>query len=319
MSILITGASGCLGSYLIERFLAEEKALEGKELIAWVRDPQRLPAPFRSHPRLTLWQGGLERHADYAQELLQVESLIHPATAWGGPETYRVNVQLLRQVLKQLAQGACQQFHYFSSASILNAQHELQRAALHWGSDYIRSKAAMHLHLQSQSYPFKVSTYYPTVILGGNDIHRWTPLTAGLKALPRYLPWARRLRVSGGFHCIHARDIADIVFARWQEQAQGRDIVLGNEWHELNSLLQSLSEAYGLPQPSQLKTLDVDRWAHVLLWLLRPWMSEWDRFSFRERQIRYQAARSVDFGRPSVGESLLEILRFQGLLPDERV
>ena len=53
--ILITGASGCVGQYIAAWLLENSNA----ELLLWLRDPKKLKAVERTHPRVKLLIGDL--------------------------------------------------------------------------------------------------------------------------------------------------------------------------------------------------------------------------------------------------------------------
>ncbi|MCX5931426.1 MAG: NAD(P)H-binding protein, partial [Cyanobacteria bacterium] len=80
--ILITGASGCVGQAIAEQLLANSDA----ELLLWLRDPDKLTAVPRQHPRITLLVGDLRELGPHAAAIASADRIIHTATAWGDPE-----------------------------------------------------------------------------------------------------------------------------------------------------------------------------------------------------------------------------------------
>lgn len=288
--ILITGASGSTGSYLLETLLAESEL----PVIAWVRHRERLRQP--PHPRLQVWDGGLEALDVYTRELRHVTHLIHVATCWGGPDTFKINLRQSWQLLKRLDPEVCRHIHLFSTASLLGAQQVFAPQALKWGTDYIRSKAALHSRLATHPLQIPVSVYYPTVVLGGDSQHPYTAAAAGLNDLPRWLNILRWLSADGRFHLIHARDIARILSYRLRHDLAPARIVLGNPALDINELISRLLKLYQLsPAPAQLS---LSRVLPPLTAALRPWMSDWDRYSLRMRHLRYDTVNAASYGLP---------------------
>ena len=75
--ILITGASGCVGQYITTWLLENSQA----ELLLWLRDPLKLTAIPKQHPRIRLLIGDLRSPQLLTNELKTVTRVIHTATA----------------------------------------------------------------------------------------------------------------------------------------------------------------------------------------------------------------------------------------------
>ena len=86
--ILLTGASGCVGQY-ISRWLLDHS---DSELLLWLRDPAKLTAVPKDHPRIRLLVGDLRDTDRFAHELASVNRVIHTATAWGDPELSLIHI-----------------------------------------------------------------------------------------------------------------------------------------------------------------------------------------------------------------------------------
>ncbi|PKL77329.1 MAG: hypothetical protein CVV27_05870, partial [Candidatus Melainabacteria bacterium HGW-Melainabacteria-1] len=281
-----------------------EALLQGTDqtIIAWVRDPNRLRRS--AHPRLIIWQGGLQAIEQYASDLGQVRILVHTATAWGGPDTFKVNLRLSHRLLQALDPTICRQIHLFSTASLLDSEHRFLPQTHSLGTDYIRSKAAFHQTLDHSPVP--PSVYYPTVILGGDAKHPATAVSAALPGLRPWLPLLHCLRAKGRLHLIHAQDIARILVHRIINGLPPERLVLGNPALEVNQVIDTLCAVNGLP-PTKLQ-LPLDPALTALSALLQPWMSDWDRFSLRQRHTAYQSIHAASYGLPTDLSSLEAIL-----------
>jgi len=294
--ILLTGASGTCGTYLTRALLQSTQS----ELILWVRQAQKLSSEFRAHPRVEIWTGGLQALPDYLDRLKQVNVLIHPVTSWGGKDCFVVNSKLTQALFQALDRQQCEQIHYFSTASLLDQQHQLRPEVFSRGTEYIRSKAVMHHWLKTTPLQIPVSIYYPTLILGGDTTPAGaplTPLTHSLAQWPLYLRLLRYLKTQAYLHFIHAEDIAQIICYRILNQAPAQDLVLGNPAQSVTELMQSLLSFWGIPPASA--QIRLEALLPVLLPLLSPWMNPWDRYSLTVLNTRYQAHSAADFGLES--------------------
>lgn len=298
--ILLLGASGCTGSYLLDELLDQTD----ETVIAWVRHRERLRRP--ADARLRIWDGGLEALDRYRSELAGVTALIHTATAWGGPQTFDVNYRRSWDLLQTLAAAGCREMHLLSTASLLDGTHRPWRQAHQLGTDYIRSKAALHQRLIQARLP--VSVYYPTVILGGDADHPATAVSAALPDLTRWLPWLRWLRAQGWVHLIHARDIARIVVWRLRRQLPPEQLVLGNPALSVREVLETLNRVYG-QAPAPLR-LPLEPLLPLLLPLLQAQMSPWDRFSLFQRHLHYASVHAAAYGLPT------DLMALAAMLPE---
>lgn len=286
--ILLTGATGCVGSYLLESLLEST----AEDLVVWVRSPEKLR--FSNAQRLKIWQGGLESLEAHRSELREVSLLIHVATVWGGPQTFKINQRQSWQLIQALDPEVCRHIHLFSTASLLDSHHQPWPQAMTLGTDYIRSKAALHQMLLSTPARIPTSIYYPTVILGGDDQHSYSAAAAGLPELGRWLGILRHLKAEGKLHLIHARDIARIVSQRIRLERPAERLVLGNPAVSVAEVIGAILN-YWQQTPAR-RTLNLEAFLKPLTGVLRPWMSDWDRFSLHQRQTVYQSTYAASYG-----------------------
>lgn len=299
MRILLTGATGCTGSYLLRQLSLCH------EVYALARQPESL-LPFAESFDFEVIAGDLETLiAEHKPLLKTFDYCVHPATVWGGDQTFRVNVQQTQALFAALSPTRCRGIHYFSTASLLNEKHQFQTASLRQGTDYIRSKACMHEYL-SQGGPIPVHLYYPTVIFGGDHQHPQTPVSAFLSQVPRHLHWVKWLYIRAFFHWIHAADIAQIIAYRIAQNAPPASVVLGNPAISVMELQQELLEHYRQKVP--LWRLDLEKCLPLLLPVLSGQMSAWDRFSLNHRDIRYVTVHAKTYGLVPFAERITQLL-----------
>lgn len=157
-NLFLTGASGCLGHYVLER-LAQQRDPDFPEQPAYhlyvlIRETSRLRLPLERLPAPITWvPGDLLRIREHAALLRQMDGLIHMAAAWGDPAlAWAVNVTHTLELFQLLDPERCQQVIYFSTASLLNQDLEPLAIAGRAGTDYIRSKYEMLLRRQESGF-----------------------------------------------------------------------------------------------------------------------------------------------------------------------
>ncbi|MDT7946113.1 MAG: NAD(P)-dependent oxidoreductase [Cyanobacteriota bacterium PSP.bin.10] len=300
-NLFLTGASGCLGHYVLER-LAQQRDPEFPERPAYhlyvlIRETSRLRLPLERLPAPITWvPGDLLRIREHAALLHQMDGLIHMAAAWGDPAlAWAVNVTHTLELFQLLDPERCQQVIYFSTASLLNQDLEPLAIAGRAGTDYIRSKYEMLLRRQESGFwPERLLTLYPTLLFGGSPHHPYSHITAGLKDVLRWLDLIRFLRVDASFHFIHAADVAEMV-AHWVAHPPGAgDWVLGNSPLSLDECVEQVCAYFKkriyfrVPLPLAL--------VRGLAFLFRVRLSEWDEYCLRQRHFVYPALSPETLG-----------------------
>ncbi|MGE3726511.1 MAG: NAD-dependent epimerase/dehydratase family protein [Candidatus Sericytochromatia bacterium] len=299
--IFLTGASGCVGSYLLSTLLAKTQC----QIFVLLRQPDKLPQAQRVHPRLTILHGDLASVSDWQAELGQTEVLIHAAVQWGGVGVYQVNHTQSLKLLSHLNPQICRQIFYFSTASLLGQQGRFNPRTLSAGTDYIRSKASCYLSLHQSEWRSRLACLYPTVVLGGDQTHPLSAASQGLKDIHRWIPWLRYFKASGQFHWIHAEDIASMLLHWLRHPIPAQDLVLGNPAQSVNQVLAEFSQYTQTPPRPQLA---LETLLPFLLPLLSRQMSDWDRHSLRERQLTYDPVYPKRLGLDSRFQALSAVL-----------
>ena len=135
--IFITGASGCIGHYVVEKLLAHSH----HELFLLLRNPAKLQLDIANSSRVHILESDIRDVHQFAQLLGTMDSAILIATSWGGaPDIYDINVTANLAILNLLNPDRVQQVLYFSTASILDRQNQPLDIAGQVSFDYIRSK-----------------------------------------------------------------------------------------------------------------------------------------------------------------------------------
>lgn len=317
-SIFITGASGCVGHYVLERLAyppASSCAPEPRyHLYALVRDRRKLQLAnldeggvTPSGSRITILEGNLLNIQDFAPILAQMDGLIHVAAAWGDAKNaYAINVTKTLELFDLLNPDRCQKILYFSTASLLNEQNRPLEIAGRSGTAYIRSKYEMLMHLDQVALRDRMITLYPTLLFGGSPHHPYSHITAGLKDVIRWLNLLRFLRLDASFHFVHAEDIAEIVAYVLREIDPPTDLVLGNPPITFNQCVEQVAAYYRkriyfrVPFPIRL--------ARSLAFLFRVRLSEWDDYCIQHRHFVYQSVNTQTFDLPSQFLTVADLL-----------
>ena len=321
--ILITGASGCVGQYIAETLLRTSDA----ELLLLLRDPDKLTAVPRVHPRITLLVGDLRDLAPHAASLARVDRIIHTATAWGDPERARqVNVVAVKELLRLVDAERLEQVIYFSTASILDRDLRSLPEASAFGTEYIQTKAQCLQELERHPLAQRIVAVFPTLVFGGRlpagDRHPTSYLTAGLREALQWLWLARWLRADASFHFIHAADIATVCahlatqpHGPNPESGQGpvRRLVLGQAAISVDDTVSRLCRWRGVWRPPL--GLPLRGWLiEGLIRLLRIKVNAWDRFSIRQRHFVHEPVSPPErFGLRSVAPTLEAVLADAGV------
>ena len=322
-TILVTGASGCVGQYISEQLLRNSEA----DLLLLLRDPAKLRAVPVDHPRIRLLVGDLRDLDQHREALAGVTRIIHTATAWGDPErAHQVNVVAVKTMLGLVDPERLQQVIYFSTASILDRQLKLLPEAMAYGTEYIQTKALCLQQLEAHPLADRIVAIFPTLVFGGRisagDSHPTSYLTAGLAEAVRWLGLARWLRTDASFHFIHAADIAQVcvhLATRAHEanpepdQGPVRRLVLGQASITVNQTVRQLCRWRRLWSPPV--GLALTSWlVEGLIKLLRIEVNAWDRFSIQQRHFLHEPVSPPErFGLASYAPTLEAVLETAGV------
>ena len=310
MRILITGASGCIGHYLVEAFLQETNC----NLVLVARNPAKLKLDGLVPPRVEIVTADLRAPESLAPILGTVDTAILAATAWGNPhETRAVNVDHTLYLMQHLDPQRCQQIIYFSTASILDYDHHLLPQAGELGTDYIRSKYECYRRLQALDGLPPLTILFPTLVLGGDARKPKSHLSAGLPDARQWAGLARWFRTEGSFHFLHARDIAQVVrYLATHPSQEHREFVLGNSAISANDLIRDLCDWAGKPAYGHFP---LTPWLiDGIIKLFRIQMAPWDRFCLQKRHLVHrQPVTPEDFGLTAYCPTLEEAFRLAGL------
>ncbi|MBW4635008.1 MAG: NAD(P)-dependent oxidoreductase [Iphinoe sp. HA4291-MV1] len=317
--ILVTGASGCIGHYISEALIQETE----HELYLLVRNPKKLQVDTQARSGVTVLQGDMQEIGQFADLLKTIDTAVLTATAWGGQGTFDINVHKTHELLNLLDIDRCEQVIYFSTASVLDRNNQPLKEAEELGTDYIRSKYECLQQISrlaiapsgALSIAPKMTTVFPTLVLGGDSNKPYSHITSGIPEVTKYVDLIRFLKVDGSFHFIHGRDIATVVrhlIDNPPKEDETRSFVLGQEKLTVDQAIKEVCAYLGkkiyfrIPLSLSL--------ANLIIVLFRIQMAAWDRFSMNYRHFTYQnVVNPASFGLPNYCATMSDVLKISGV------
>ncbi|MBD2384737.1 NAD-dependent epimerase/dehydratase family protein [Cylindrospermum sp. FACHB-282] len=309
--ILVTGASGCIGHYISEALIQNTD----HELYLLVRKPSKLQVDIQARPGIHVLQGDMQKIGQFAELLSTIDTAVLTATSWGGDGIFDVNVFKTLELLSLLNPDKCEQVIYFSTASVLDRHNQLLKEAGQIGTDYICTKFHCLQQLDKLAIAPKITTVFPTLVLGGDDKKPYSHLTSGIPEVTKYINLIRFLQVDGSFHFIHGRDIATVVeylINYPPKEDEPRRFVLGQSQLSVNQAVEEVCAYLGkriyfrFPLSIAL--------ANVLIKVFRIQMAAWDRFCMNYRHFTYDNIINPDsFGLPNYCATMTDVLRISGV------
>jgi len=310
--ILVTGASGCIGHYISESLIQNTE----HELYLLVRNPDKLGIDYEARPGVTILHYDLREVERIGDLLKTMDVAVLAATAWGGSqEVFDVNVIKTIRLLNLLDPAVCKQVIYFSTASVLDRSNEPLKEASQLGTDYIRSKYDCLQRLSKLAIAPRITTLFPTLVLGGDTNKPYSHLSSGLPGVAKWIDMIRFFKADGSFHFIHARDIATVVqylIDHPPTPGEPRQLVLGQEALTANQAVEEVC-AY-LDKKIYFRVPLTLSLADLLIVLFRIQMAPWDRFCLRYRNFTYQdPVNPTTFGLPNYCATFTDVLKISGV------
>lgn len=285
--IFITGASGCIGHYIVEKLIQNTE----HELFLLVRNPDKLGFNYKYRPDIHILQGNLRDINQFKDLLSTINIAILIATAWGGyQEVLEINVKANLELVQLLNPKICEQILYFSTASILDQNNNLLPEAGEIGTDYIRTKYECLqelLQITSNIPPLRV--LFPTLVLGGEHNKPYSHLSSGISDVVKWINLIRWFQADASFHFIHAADIAAVVYYLVNHppiSPETEQFVLGNPEITLNQAVETACKYYNKKIYFRLNLSP--SLANFFIWLFKIKMADWDRFCLNYRYFTYQ-------------------------------
>jgi nucleoside-diphosphate-sugar epimerase len=316
----ITGASGCVGHYLVESLIQKTDY----ELYLLVRDRQKLKVDINSRTGINVIEGTMQDLAQHQELLGTMNYVVSTAAAWGGTEvTFDTNLHKTVDLFAALNPAVCERAIYFSTASILDQHNQLLSEAGKIGTDYIRSKYECLEKLENSSISDRLITVFPTLVFGGDGNKPYSHLSGGLKEVAGYINLMRWVKGEGSLHFIHGSDIAQIItkLITTEDSILSWDLdnfdfparlVLGEPKLTVDRAIAESCEFFGNPIGKWSPQLNLSPWLiDILIKVFKIKVAEWDRFCIQQRHFTYNVVNPESFGLksnyPNIASLLAEI------------
>lgn len=287
-NIFITGATGCIGRYVVEQLLNNEKyhlflLIRGGEKKA---DTQVLNAN-----NVSILSGGFCDIDKYKQELQQSDYVINIATSWGG---HVANADNVVNMLSLVDPKRLKKFIQFETASILGRGNVLLEEAKTEGTGYVKCKYDIYHITKNHKLSDKIIRVYPTVVIGGAKDRPYSHISKGLINLKKHLNLLKHFYIDFGFHYMHTEDIAKCVIHIMENIDNEHDLVLGNDYITLKDFLKQAVLFYDKKAIFRIK---IPSWfIFGVITIFRIKVSPWDRFCFEYKWFKYKVVNCKTYG-----------------------
>jgi len=290
-TLLITGASGCVGHYITEQLVASQ----AYDIHLFIRPSSRLWWDPSAHEHVTVHYGNMDDLSGLRDLMPHIEYIMHVFTDWSNsPYATFLNVDQTHALFAMAHPDRLQRIIYFSTASILDSQHRPLEAAGKWGPGYIRSKFLSRLKLETHPYKDRIVTVYPTLVFGGDATHPYSHISQGLPDYLHYMKYLRFIRMNGAFHFLHADDIARTAIHLLTAPNPPAHVVLGTEPIQAKDALAILRDRAGyqsriqVPLPTR-SLLQIAQWCRITI-------GEWERYCILNPYFTYHTHHPATFG-----------------------
>ena len=310
--IFVTGASGCIGHYVVEALIQETN----HELFLLVRNPDKLKFDYHARPGITILQADMRSIDRFSELLKTIDCAVLIATSWGGvQEVFDINVTQTLRLMELLDPQICQQVIYFSTASILNRENQPLKEAETTTHDYIRSKYTCFEQLAKLKIAPRITTLFPTLLLGGDATKPQSHVSSGVVQVANWAWLLRFLKAEGSFHFIHGKDISQIVRHLVEKPpavGESRELVLGNQMMTVNRAIEET--CLYLNKRIYFRFPLTQGLANIIIVLFRIEMADWDRFSMHYRHFTHRYVVSPKtFGLPTYCATFADVLKLSGV------
>ncbi len=303
-TVFITGASGCVGHYITSQLIHRSDI----ELHLLLRPSSQLRWNPANHSNVVVHYGNMEDLSSLSSVVPNMDYIIHVFTDWSdGPYATLLNVDRTHDLFAMADPNRLRRILYFSTASILDSNHEPLDAAGKWGPGYIRSKYQSRIRLPNHNFYDRVVTLYPTLVFGGDDHHPYSHISAGLPNYLHYMKYLRYISVSGAFHFLHAHDIATTTIHLMTADISDSHVVLGNPMIHAKDALSILREQSGFrswfqfPIPTKSLITMAD-WFGIRI-------GDWERYCIENPYFTYRAVNPSSFGLPTKYPTLESVIQ----------
>ena len=290
-SIFVTGASGCVGHYLLKQLLL----LADVKLYLLVRGSSKFLLDLSGYQQVTIIHGNLATIEKHRELIGQMDYIIHLATSWAPSSGARqYNVEGTMKLFGCCDLERCKRIIYFSTASILNSTHQPIDLSHTEGSWYIRTKREAYDQIQTLPIYPKIVTMFPTMVIGGNDETPYSHILDGIRLYSGWLSWLRFFSLPGSFHFLHAADIATVVCHLLFKDTVKPTYVLGGRVFQFSEAIRDLCTCFSYSFKGWIKIST--GFLKGVARLLPKRVGPWERYCLDHLDMVYDTVEPRTFG-----------------------
>lgn len=252
MKVLVTGATGFVGSHLVEYLLEK-----GFQVRAIVRNPEQLGA-LRHGKEIEIVQGNISDFSDVERATQQVQAVFHLAAFvhfWGKyrQEMEETNLIGTQNILRACHQNQVKQLTYMSTAAVIKRlgagqlSHEKTETTRKdmVGPYELTKYDAEQLVLQSARDGLHAVVVNPPGPIGPYDIK---PSPMG-KVIVDFLNGKIPAYTHTGLNVVSVRDVVDGTYLAFQKGKTGERYILGGTNYRFIEFLRLIEEITGKKAP----------------------------------------------------------------------
>jgi nucleoside-diphosphate-sugar epimerase len=289
--IFITGATGCVGHYVMDEYLDNPDF----ELHLLLRDPARIRFDYKKYPNVHLHIGNMEFIEEQEEVIRGMNYLIHIATDWSNSDyAVLLNVEKTHKMFSYCDPEKLKKIVYFSTASILGKNNKPIKEAELYGPGYVRSKYLAFDALGKLPISEKVVTLFPTLVFGGDEKHPFSHITSGIKPNLNYLKILRFFYIDAAFHFLHSKDIAAVTKYVMLNDVEKKEYVLGNSVVTGKEVIKELCKVFDVRIYFRIKVI-----TSFVFWLAKIFKIEidpWTRHCIENPFFEYDVVNPSSFG-----------------------
>jgi nucleoside-diphosphate-sugar epimerase len=305
--IFITGASGCIGHYVIDLLIKNPSI----ELHLLCRNPQNFKFNYQNQANIVIHIGNLEHIEKLASVIKEMHYVIHIATDWSDSDyATLLNVTKTLKLFEYCHNNNCKKILYFSTASILGKNNKPIKEALLFGPGYIKSKYLAFEQIKQSPVYDKIITLFPTLVLGGDEKHPYSHIMLGLQEKQHLLKYFRWIYLDAAFHFLHAHDIAQVTVYLLYNAYVSKEVVLGNPVISGKKAIAEICTFFKIPIYLRFKIST--SFIRLLAKILSIKIDPWGNYCINNPFFKYQVTNPESLGLKTCFPSLISCL---SLLP----
>jgi dihydroflavonol-4-reductase len=253
MKLLVTGASGFVGTWMTKKLLDK-----GHDVRVLTRSG-RVDFEFDTS-RIEVVRGDVTQFESVLSATKNIDSVFHLAGVVGysraaRTEMYTTNVLGTKNVVKAVIQNQCRRLVHMSSVvaigagfndqQILNENSEFNIHHLDLGYFETKHEAEVIVHKAVKDGLLDAVILNPSTIYGPGDAKkgsRSTQLKVARGSFPFY--------TSGGVNIIHIDDVTEAIYRAWQIGQKGERYILAGENIRIQNLFEMIAAEAGVKPPN---------------------------------------------------------------------